>query len=146
MNRDPKHEHWPPEPLGDQATACRPPERGRGWLRTDSPSFASSRLDRRFLSRIGPRDDLSKSGGTIEYRGEWLELAFLSGFRERLRSHLRSSCHAHTGRRAHRDPLYAIPHTRMLIRGVRRRMLGKSDPSQTNKGALGSACGTALAL
>lgn len=46
-----------------------------------------------------------------------------------LRSYLRASCHVHTGRRAHRDPLYAIPHTRMLIRGVRRRMLGKSDPS-----------------
>jgi hypothetical protein len=36
-----------------------------------------------------------------------------------LRSHLRSPYRAHTRHRALGDPVYAIPHTRMLPRGIR---------------------------
>ena len=55
--------------------------------------------------------------GSLRQSGRTVRVGFLMRFSERLRSHLRSSYRVHTALLARRDPMYAIPHAHMLLRG-----------------------------
>ena len=81
MNRDPEHEHQPPEPwvtkrqLADHLSVTPRGVAGFAPIRLRSPR---GRLDATYLSRIGPRHDLSRSGDQINNRGGRIRTGDLS--------------------------------------------------------------------
>jgi hypothetical protein len=93
--------------------------------RKSRPGCASSTAGRKSSRRFLPRWPASPA--TIELfapvrgcsqtygkSGRTVRVGFPKRFLGRLRSRLRSSCHVHTGLRAHRDPVYAMLNKRML--------------------------------
>ncbi len=97
-------------PVAGGLRGPRPPkarEHGRNGRRR-SPVFSGV-----FARVCCPSPTTNQSGRTVR-------VGFPMRFSGCLRSHLRPSYAAHTGLRARRGRAYAIPHTRMLLRGSER--------------------------